>query len=198
MEIENITDFIKQKCISSEKKIIEIKLGKIITENVFDLNIDENYIRNFMAAIPKKTPVKYFYNTVYYYKNMQLIVNENGLQKCYEDYGEIYKKDFDNNKNSVRVIIRNRRKKDLNHFSCQKKYNSIVNRELISISLKDNLKINIYNKSYEKKKKKYFEVSAQYLLNKNKINDLEKDILLIFRYFNNDMNFKNSIDNYFK
>lgn len=182
MELENIISNINQVCSTDNKKIIEFKLGRGISDNIFVTELDKNYINNFMNLIPKKLPVKYFYNTVYYHKNMQLIINSNGLQKCYKDYGNISKIDVTHKNTPIRILFKNRKKIDTSNFDCLKQYDTIINRELISISIKENIKINIYNKKFQNNPDNYYEITGQFLYNKHKKKNLEADIDLLIRY----------------
>jgi hypothetical protein len=181
MEFDSIISNIHNQCANDNKKIIEFKLGEIISDNIFNTNLDKNYINNFMNLIPKKLPVKYFYNTVYYYKNMQLIINNNGLQKCYKDYGNISKIDVVHKKFPIRILFKNRKKIDTSNFDCLKHYDSIINRELISISIKENIKINIYNKKFQNNPDNYYEITGQFLYNRNKKKNLEEDIKILIK-----------------
>ena len=182
MELEDIISNIIQVCSNDNKKIIEFKLGKDVSDNIFVTELDKNYINNFMNLIPKKLPVKYFYNTVYYHQNMQLIINSNGLQKCYKDYGNISKIDVNHKNTPIRILFKNRKKIDTSNFDCLKHYDSIINRELISISIKENIKINIYNKKFQNNSDNYYEITGQFLYNKHKQKNLETDIDLLIRY----------------
>ena len=109
--------------------------------------------------------VKYFNNKVYYYNNLQLIVYNNGSKKCYRD-NNMSKIDI-NSDLDIRIISKDREKVNEILFPSCIKYDMIFNRELLSISIKDNLKINIYNK-FNKNSMNNYEVSIQYLYNLKK------------------------------
>lgn len=196
MDIEDVVSNITKLCKKDNKKILEFKLGKLISENIFETSLESKYINNYLNLIPKNFPVKYFYNTVYCYKNMQLIVDKKGIQKCYEDFGEIEKIDIKYENSPVRILLKNRKKIDNSNFDCLKNYDSIMNRELISISLKENLKINIYNKKYQNNPKNFYEITGQFLYNKNNIKNLEKDIKILFKHLLIYQNVQN-IETYF-
>jgi hypothetical protein len=153
------------------KKIIEIKFGKQINQNCFCTEINEDIVKAIFQKF-QHCDVKYFNNKVYYYNNLQLIVYNNGSKKCYKD-NNVSKLDILSD-SDVRIISKDRVKIDEILFPCHKNYDMVFNRELLSISLKDNLKINIYNK-YDSDKLNNYEISMQYLYNqKNKENITQK------------------------
>ena len=147
-----------------DKKIIEIKFGKKINNNCFYNGIDESMIQKIFQKFQNYN-VKYFNNRVYYYNNLQLIVYNNGSKKCYRD-NNVSKIDIISDID-IRIISKDREKVNEILFPCHKKYDMIFNRELLSISLKDNLKINIYNK-YNSDSMNNYEISIQYLYNPKK------------------------------
>ena len=153
------------------KKIIEVKFGKQINENCFYNEIDENLIKQIFEKF-KKYNVKYFNNKVYCYNNLQLIVYNNGTKKCYKDIN-LEKIDIISDLD-MRLISKCREKIDEILFPSYKNYDMVFNRELLSISLKDNLKINIYNK-YKGDINNY-ELSVQYLYNPKKKDNIQNVI----------------------
>ena len=171
MENKELKDFCQN--LDKEKKIIEFKVGKKKSENCFHTNIDKKKIIKIFKKL-KKYDVKYFNNKVYYYNNLQLIVDSNGSQKCYFDRSNMEKIDIETENMDMRIISKEREKFDDIKFPCKKKYDLVFKRELVSISIKNNLKINIYNKIISDKDN--YEISVQYLYNPSK----KEDILMIF------------------
>ena len=155
------------------KKIIEIKFGEQINEKCFYTKINENAVKAIFQKF-QQYDVKYFNNKVYYYNNLQLIVNDNGTKKCYKD-NNVSKYDI---LSDIRIICKDRIKIDEIMFPCYKNYDMIFNRELVSISLKDNLKINIYNK-YDSNKLNNYEITIQYLYNQKKKENITTKIYSI-------------------
>lgn len=169
--IETLNNFFES--FQKNKKIIEIKIGKKINSECFDYNISKKIVESIFKKFQKNN-VKYFNNKVYYYNNLQLIVYPNGSKKCYRDNFDMKKIDFSTSMD-IRVIAKDREKIDELLFPCQKNYDLIFTRELVSISIKNNLKINIYRKQNEDNTNNY-EFSIQYLYNPKKENDMRKEI----------------------
>lgn len=173
---DKITEFISN--IGNEKKIIEIKFGKIINSNVFNINIDEILINKIVRKF-KNYNNKYYNDRIYYYNNLQMIVNKNGEIKCYKDNLYIDKSDISISNIDMRILTHNRIKLEEIDFPCQKVYDLIHNRELFSIILRDNLRLNIYNKTIENNIKNNYEVSIQYLYNPYKNDNIKDNINFI-------------------
>ena len=169
--IEPLNNFFEK--IQNKKKIIEIKIGEKINSECFNYNINEKIVKSIFKKFQKNN-VKYFNNKVYYYNNLQLIVYPNGSKKCYRDNFDMEKIDFSTSMD-IRVIAKDREKIDELLFPCQKNYDLNFTRELISISIKNNLKINIYSKQNEDNTNNY-EFSIQYLYNPKKGDDIKREI----------------------
>lgn len=159
--------------LGNKKKIIEIKIGEKISDNCFYNRIDENIIISIFEKFQNYN-VKYFNNKVYYYNNLQLIVYSNGSKKCYKDNIEMGKIDIQGLKD-IRITSKDRQKIDEIMFPCKKKYDLIFRRELVSISVKNNLKINLYNK-YNDNNISHYDFSIQYLYNPSRKNNVNDDI----------------------
>jgi hypothetical protein len=186
MAKQEILDYLSE---INEKKVVEFKIGKNIDENYMDINIEYEIINKFIEIL-KAYEIKYFYNIVYYYNNLQLIINtENGSQKCYKDNCNMVFKNINTDKYDLRITLKNREKFNELLFPSLKDYDMIITRELISISLKDNLKINIYNKNYDSSNEEYnYEITIQYLYNPKKndnINSISNEIFKYFEILNN-------------
>ena len=170
--------------LGNKKKIIEIKIGDKISNSCFHNRVDGDTIRAIFAKFQNYN-VKYFNNKVYYYNNLQLIVYSNGSKKCYKDNMEMKKIDVQGSKD-IRITSKDREKVEEILFPCKKKYDLIFRRELISISVKNNLKINLYHK-YNEDNTTHYDFSIQYLYNPSKKNNINDDI-------HNIVNICNSLD----
>ena len=169
--IEQIKNFFDN--LENTKKIIEIKVGDKINPKCFYNSIDECTVASIFTKF-KNYNVKYFNNKVYYYNNLQLIVYSNGSKKCYRDNIGMQVIDIKGLKD-IRITSKNREKIDENLFPCHKNYDLIFRRELVSISIKNNLKINLYNK-YNEDNINHYDFSIQYLYNPSRKNNINEDI----------------------
>tara|TARA_Y100000991_G_C21906932_1_gene320565 strand:+ start:222 stop:797 length:576 start_codon:yes stop_codon:yes gene_type:complete len=159
--------------LGNKKKIIEIKIGEKISNSCFHNRVDGDTIRSIFEKFQNYN-VKYFNNKVYYYNNLQLIVYSNGSKKCYKDNMGMEKIDVQGSKD-IRITSKDREKVEEILFPCKKNYDLIFRRELISISVKNNLKINLYHKHNEDNTTHY-DFSIQYLYNPSKKNNINDDI----------------------
>jgi len=142
--------------------IVECKLGRIDSNGDFSKGIVIDELKKYLEKWEDKKK-KYFRHTIYFYDNMQLIVDEEGNNKCYKDTIKdktlLLKND---NGMDINVIIKERKKSSVLEFPCRMYYDRCENRELISVNIFNNLKINIYNKNNLKDGN---EISIQYLHN---------------------------------
>ena len=79
-----IENFIK-KNNDKKKTLFEIKLGKLINDFKFNLNINSIAWYNLIKDIKKitnSTNIKYYKYKKYCYRNLQLDSHQNGIQKC--------------------------------------------------------------------------------------------------------------------
>ena len=178
MENQELNSFVEN--LGNKKKIIEFKIGKRISSKCFSSVLKEEVITNIFHKF-KNYNVKYFNNKVYYYNNLQLIVYNNGSKKCYVDKINMDKLDYTTNNMDMFIVSKERSKIDDNQFPCKKIYDLVFERELISISLKNNLKINIYNKINTNQNN--YEVSIQYLYNPMKKENTKEIFGLILSLF---------------
>lgn len=178
---EKIYDFVNN---IDNKKLIEIKFGKKINYNIFNTNIEENFIHKLIKKY-KNYDNKYYNDRVYYYNNLQMIASKNGEIKCFQDNTDIEILDISLSDIDLRILSRERNKIEEFNFPCQKDYGLICNRELLSIVLQDNLRINIYNKKIENNSN--YEFSIQFVYNsykKEKIKEIINMTVSIIKEIN--------------
>ena len=86
--MDNITHYIEnfiKKNNDKKKTLFEIRVGKLINDYKFNLNINNIFWYNLIKDIKKITNsdnIKYYKYKKYCYRNLQLDSHQNGIQKC--------------------------------------------------------------------------------------------------------------------
>ena len=152
------------------KKIIEFKIGKKISDNCFNTNIDKRLVNKIIDKYQnyKKKKIN---NTIYYYHNKQLVILDDSQQKCYQD-NNMEKIDIITSNMDARILTKQRERIHVNDFPCQKNYDNICQTKMVSISLQNNININIHNTQ------NIYEISIQYIHDPNKIKIQNTETLL--------------------
>jgi len=149
-----IENFIK-KNNDKKKTLFEIKLGKLINDFKFNLNINSIAWYNLIKDIKKitnSTNIKYYKYKKYCYRNLQLDSHQNGIQKCsYKKPKDILDITLKNYNYDIKIIANKISMLPSHIFPNIKIYNSEQEIESIVIDYDKILKIIFIYSEYEDK-----------------------------------------------
>ena len=190
--MEFLKDKLK-KIAHKNYKYIEILLGKEISENIFDSQINKDTFFTILDYFKNKLE-KYNFKKIlsknYEFLNKRLNINEEFQQRCFEQTlidKTLYNHEVQNKINQFMITFGEKKMISIENFNISKEYDNINFKEIISYNINNKFYLNFVTNKIEKENKQYYiyyNISI-YITKKNgKIKDIIDQVKLYLDVIN--------------